>query len=134
MALKKTTALYEMLIRFGPDGYIGAHVIDAETVTDGGEVIAHKSLPARPVTKSELGSLLGANNAKLIEAADAARAERDQAREAEGAARVAAEKAETARSQLEAQHANALSRLDDRAAEINALKVERDQARAAAPA
>lgn len=135
MTLKKSTDLYEVLVRFGPDGFVGAHVIEAETVHEGKDVLAFKELPARPVTKAEIGGLLGANTAKLIEAADIARAERDQALTDRNGARVSAERAETERSQIEGERnaladalADARKRVDDLTAQLAAAQAAKADA------
>lgn len=75
MAMARNTSLYELLARFGPSGYLGAHAIDLERVTDGDELVAERELPARSITQAEFGAMLGAQSAALIEAADEARAE-----------------------------------------------------------
>jgi hypothetical protein len=103
MTIERTSHLHEILIRFGPDGYRGAHVIDLERVVDGGELISERELPARPVTQAEIGPIIGAENARLIEAADQAIAAAVQA--------VAAGKAAIARA--EAAEADAAAHADD---------------------
>jgi hypothetical protein len=70
MAIKKTTHLYEILIRFDGGGYKGSHVIDLERVTDGNTVYAENPGVARPVTLEEVGDLLGAETTRLIEQLD----------------------------------------------------------------
>lgn len=74
MAITKTTFLYEILVRFGPDGYRGSHVLDLEKVVDGAEILVERVLPARPITEAEVGELLGGKVAALIEQLDAANA------------------------------------------------------------
>lgn len=102
MALKKQTSLYEILVRFGPKGFVGAHAIDMEEVIDGKEVHSAKELPPRPVTEAEFKELLGAQTAKLIEAADAARAERDEHAKARAEAEQAQTEAEGRADRIEA--------------------------------
>lgn len=87
MALTTRTRLYEILVRFGPSGFQGAHAIDIDEIVDGDEVKAAKELPARPITSAEMSEMLGNHSAALIEAADAARA---AAREADARATRAA--------------------------------------------
>lgn len=69
MAIDKETHLYEILVRFGPEGYRGSHVQDLIRVidTETGQVYSEQPTDARPVTKAEIGSLIGAKNAGLIE-------------------------------------------------------------------
>lgn len=75
MAITRTSFLYEILLRFNANGYQGAHVIDLEQVIEDGNVISERELPARPITEAEIGTIIGAQSAALVEAADAARAE-----------------------------------------------------------
>ena len=124
MALKKSTDLYEVLVRFGPEGYRGAHVIDAETVMDGDEVLAHREHPARPVTKAELGSLLGARNATLIEAADKAIIERDKANDERDDAKHAAMLANERAAKAEGHLAGVTAERDEQADELRTLRAE----------
>ncbi len=79
MTIKKTSHLYELLIRFGPDGFQGAHMKDLETVADGSEIISQRVLDPRAITEAEAGTLIGKESAKLVEAATAARAEAEAA-------------------------------------------------------
>lgn len=101
MGLKKQKHLYEILLRFDADGFRGAHVVDLETITDDGEIVSAKELPARPITEEEVGSIIGSTNAKVIEQADAALAarhamelERDNAKQSASVANERAAKAE----------------------------------------
>jgi len=111
MAIERNTLLYELLVRLGPDGFLGAHAIDLERVTDGDEVIAERELPARPLSELEAGTILGAENARMVEqlaaeqiatAAQRVRAENAEAR---------ADAAEARAAQLEAALAAAGSQL-----------------------
>lgn len=89
MAIKKETCLYEVLLRFGPEGFRGAHVQDLERIVEGDKVHAETPALTRAVTLEEVGQYIGAENAKLIEAADAEKARADaaeaRAEELEGA-------------------------------------------------
>lgn len=69
MAYDKRTYLYEILLRFGPEGLAGSHVIDMEEVYDTktGEVLTAKELEARPIAADEVGEYLGKANAKAVE-------------------------------------------------------------------
>lgn len=114
MALKKTTHLYEVMLRFGADGFQAAHMVEIETVTEGERVISATELPAQPVTEKEARSLIGAQSAKLVETADKARA---AAHEADKRAAADREKAE----ELERDLAHANEALDQSIAAGNAL-------------
>lgn len=90
---ERTTSLYEILIRFNEDGFQGAHVKDLETIREGAEVLLARESDPRPVTLKEVGEHVGKESAKLIEAADAARA---LAKQHEAAANDAVAKVESA--------------------------------------
>lgn len=104
MQVERETTLYEILLRFGPDGLQGAHVIDRERLIDRdtGDVLKDETGKARAVTAAEVGVYLGAKNAALLEAVavaearvaelDQALAEQKAAIEPERAARKAAER------------------------------------------
>lgn len=83
MAIKEIITRYELLVRFDDmtGEFKGAHAIDAvryENTTAG--TISHPvHTPARPITAAEFADMVGAEAARLIEAADAARLERDGA-------------------------------------------------------
>lgn len=81
MTIERRTRLYEILLRFDADGYKASHVIDLQEVydTENGEVIAATELPARPITKKEVGSLLGAAVAGNVEKINALVARRTEA-------------------------------------------------------
>lgn len=128
MALAKNTHLYEVLIRFGPDGYRGAHVIDLELITDGDEIVSGKELPARPLTKAEIGPIIGATNAKLIEAADQARAEKEVAAEERDNAKLAAFDATTRATNAEGQLAGLREAYEERVAQLVAAKDDVEKA------
>lgn len=81
MTIARATFLYELLVRLGPYGFIGAHAIDLERVSDGAEIIAERELPARPLTEAEAGAILGAESARLIEQLGAAAVEAAALRE-----------------------------------------------------
>jgi len=98
MAIERNTFLFEFLVRMGPGGFVGAHAIDLERVSDGDEVIAERELPARPLTEAEAGTILGTENARMVEmlsaeqaatAAQRARAETAEARAEAAEGRVA---------------------------------------------
>lgn len=91
MAYDKRTYLYEILLRFGPEGLAGSHVIDMEEVYDTktGEVLTAKELEARPIAADEVGEYLGKANAKAVEdlaAAQQALADEREAHDAESTA------------------------------------------------
>lgn len=67
--IEKTSFLYEVLLRFGPDGLSGAHAIDMVRIVDtgSGEVIAENEELARPITQAEVSDILGAETAGMIE-------------------------------------------------------------------
>jgi hypothetical protein len=78
MTITKQTALNEILIRLADDGSVaGAHVVEIEHLTDTatGEILSSRLLPARGITAAEVGDLLGAANAGLLEQIDALRAD-----------------------------------------------------------
>lgn len=60
MAIKKTIQNYEVLIRFQPDGKIGAHKQDIGVITDGGEPYASKLEDPVPLSLAELQALVAA--------------------------------------------------------------------------
>lgn len=72
MEVERQTTLYEVLVRFGPEGLRGAHAMDLERLidTDTGDVISEQEGKARPITVEEVGELLGTENAALLEAVD----------------------------------------------------------------
>lgn len=80
MAIERKKDLYEILIRFGPEGLSGAHAIDLERVidTETSELLAERQGAARPITLEEVGAYLGEKNAALIESLEGARAEVDR--------------------------------------------------------
>jgi diadenosine tetraphosphatase ApaH/serine/threonine PP2A family protein phosphatase len=78
MTITKQTALNEILIRLADDGSVaGAHVVEIEHLTDTatGEIISSRLLPARGVAAAEVGGILGAANAGLLEQIDQLRAD-----------------------------------------------------------
>jgi hypothetical protein len=78
MTITKQTALNEILIRLADDGSVaGAHVVEIEHLTDTatGEILSSRLLPARGITAGEVGGILGAANAGLLEQIDALRAD-----------------------------------------------------------
>lgn len=76
MTIEKKKGLYSLFIRFGVDGsFKAAHATDIVQFIDPEDgASAPKETDPRAVTLAEFGELLGAKNAELIEAADAARA------------------------------------------------------------
>lgn len=77
MALTNETIPYEILVRFSDmDGsFQGAHVCNMSLIREDG-VITHRTIMgAREITQAEVGGILGKENARLIEAIDAARAD-----------------------------------------------------------
>lgn len=67
MAIEKTTHLYEVLIRFGPDGNVrGAHQQSVERITDGDTVLSERQNPPVPVDPDALGGILGKNVAAML--------------------------------------------------------------------
>lgn len=77
MAISRKTFLYEVLMRFGPEGLQGVHAIDLEQIVEGKTVHAETALPARPVEPAELAALIGEKATDLIEQVSAALAEAD---------------------------------------------------------
>ena len=72
--------LYEVMARFTADGFQGAHAKDMECLRlADGTLQDFRVGDPRPVTEKEFGKLLGKETAKLIQAADAARGETEQA-------------------------------------------------------
>lgn len=61
MAIERQTYLYEALIRFDADGFVGAHEVDMERVIDGdtGEIIAERPMAARPIQSDQIADLVG---------------------------------------------------------------------------
>lgn len=112
MTITKNVSLYEILIRFNAGGFQGAHVIEREEIVEGGEVLSARELPARPVTAKEVGTYLGKQNAKLIQSADAARADTDTAKAEQAEAQRAAEKAESVAKALDNQRIDLIAELD----------------------
>lgn len=75
MSITRKTFLYEVLIRFGPDGLRGIHAIDMEQIVEGDVVHAETAQPARPVGREDLADLVGEQATNLIEQVTAALAE-----------------------------------------------------------
>lgn len=75
MTHRVETYLYEILVRFGPDGYAGSHVVDLVRTIDeaSGELVGEATTKARPLTSEEVGELIGFKNAELIQQLDAVR-------------------------------------------------------------
>lgn len=92
MAAKIRTRLYEVLIRFGPEGFSGAHVVDVDEMVDGKTVIPVREHLPRPVTAAELGELLTPQVAKLMEEVNATRAFADRTLEKLALSRAEAER------------------------------------------
>lgn len=65
--LEKSKILYEILLRFGPEGFRGAHVMDCEIITEDGVLKAEVPGAPRPCTLEEVGIFLGDKNAELLE-------------------------------------------------------------------
>jgi hypothetical protein len=114
MAIEKHSYLYEILIRFDEDGFAGAHVKDLETVfdADDGVVYSAKETEPRNVTEAEVGEILGAQAAVLIETVDrervraaAAEAGLGQANEALAAVQAQCEDLEAELVKVKASHA-----------------------------
>lgn len=101
MSLKKTATLYEILVRFDANGYRGAHVIDLETVTDGDEVIAERPLAPRPVEPAEVKTILGAQNARMIQSTDRVIGQLQETRGERDTLKLAVEKANQAQHKAE---------------------------------
>jgi hypothetical protein len=74
MTITTQTFLYEILLRFGPAGLVGAHAIDVERVADGDQVIADRAEPAREITSEDVATLVGEQNATLVQQLSAAQA------------------------------------------------------------
>lgn len=106
--MAKQTFLYELLIRLGPDGYVGGHAVDLVRFTDDtdGELIADRESPPRAVTLQEASDLLGAESAALLVQLSNLTAElaaaQGRAEQAEAAAEVATARADVAESALQA--------------------------------
>lgn len=75
MSIEKRTVPYEIFIRFEHGEFKGAHLGELEQFLEDGKVVSETELPVRPITEAECGKYIGEQSAKLIEAADAARAE-----------------------------------------------------------
>ncbi len=120
--MKADTFLYELLIRFSPDGFQGAHAKDIARMTDDdGKVVSDTELPPRPVTEAEFRKLLGAQNAKLTEAAQKANHDR-------AVAEAAREKAEAQQSKTAGELATAVHRIDQANADCALAREERVKA------
>lgn len=66
--MEKQRHLYEVLLRYGPKGFIGGHAVDADHfIDDAGVVHASTALQPRPIREDEVGEIIGAESAKLIE-------------------------------------------------------------------
>jgi len=87
MPITRETRPYEILVRFNPDGFQGAHVIDFDLFLEDGKHVGTPTIgQARAITQAEVGDILGSQNALLIEAAQAARDEKAEAVSARSAA------------------------------------------------
>lgn len=71
--LKKEITLYEILLRFNEDGFVGGHAIDMKKIIDGDDVIKREQ-PARPITVEDAAQYIGEREATLVAAVDEARA------------------------------------------------------------
>ena len=78
--MKRETFLYEVMLRFGPEGLVGAHQIDLERVSDGEEIVAEKELPATAITSEQATALIGEQVATMAAQISALTAERDNLR------------------------------------------------------
>lgn len=67
MTLQKTNRLYEVLVRFAPDGNIqGAHQIFMERVMDGEDVLSEKPGSAIPINPESVSSVIEESVAAVI--------------------------------------------------------------------
>lgn len=65
--IEKTRTLYEILIRFAPDGSLqGAHRCEQEVITDGDEILNLTAAPAEPVDLKELAALFDDERIALL--------------------------------------------------------------------
>jgi hypothetical protein len=100
MTITKQTALNEILVRLNNDGSVGgAHVVEIEHLTDTstGEILSSRLLQPRGVTVAEVGAVLGAANAGLLEQIDQLTADLAAANTAKTDATTAKTAAEQAR-------------------------------------
>lgn len=112
MTLQKTNHLYEVLVRFAPDGNIqGAHQIFMERVMDGEDVLSEKPGSAIPINPESVSSVIEESVAAVIADNGALRA----------AIQTKEEEAEASAGELAA-----------RLAEIESLKVQVAQLKSAA--
>jgi len=67
MAYEKQTFLQETLIRFGPEGFEGAHQIWMDRVvdTEKDEIISEQTRPAEPIKEQEIIDLVGDQFVKM---------------------------------------------------------------------
>ena len=81
--MAKSTYLYEVLFRLGPDGLVGAHAVYVDRYTDDetGQIVADRRGPARPIKPaSEAATLVGDTVATFVEQVDRLRSENDMLR------------------------------------------------------
>ena len=92
--------LYEILIRYHPDGRVGAHRMDiVEIADDTGAVIAARELPPVALAVEDLDGLMSSSNAALLAGISVATAERQFAFDERDAAKVEAQAAIQARTE-----------------------------------
>ncbi|WP_435656101.1 hypothetical protein [Brucella pituitosa] len=68
MALERKKYLYEVLLRFHPQGFAGAHQIHAEQIVDSdtGDVLSETAGMAEPVTDDAVSTLIGSESLALL--------------------------------------------------------------------
>ena len=65
--ITKTKTIYEILIRFAPDGSLqGAHRCEQEVLADGDEILSLTASPAEPVDLKELAALFDDERVALL--------------------------------------------------------------------
>ena len=119
MSIEKVTFPYEVLIRLGPKGYQGSHVVDCTRVVEGDTVHAETLGDARAVTLAECGALLGEQVADLIEQVERECARADTAELDQGRIRHAAQEEID---ELRAAHRSAQIERDDALATLDGVR------------
>lgn len=68
MALERKKHLYEVLLRFSSNGFVGAHQIYAEQIIDSdtGDVLSETAGMAEPVSDDAVSTLIGSENLTLL--------------------------------------------------------------------
>ncbi len=68
MALERSKYLYEVLLRFRPNSFAGAHQIYVEQIVDSetGEILSETAGMAEPVSDEAISELIGSENFVLL--------------------------------------------------------------------